>query len=344
MTAKLVVEHRPASPIKVLESTEGGVMRFEAVVSEVDFVNRNGRRYPREVLWPAFETMKENLAKHPGLVDHPGFFDPASISGIGLMWEDFFMEGHQVIGRARIVNTQRGRDLAAAIEAGVAVGFSTRGYGSGEQKEIDGRTVYELTDYSFSPDGSVDAVINPSVHHARLRGFTKEELDQMNEELQKAKADLEAANSARETAEAALAEANGRVGALETERTDLQNEIEGLRADLEAAQAELVQFRADQEASQLEAKLVSLTSEHRFGATIRAEVNKLRESGLPINGDNLEVIVTNLTALVEGAAGAANEGSEGEPRGDLQTEEDTETPTVELTEEEIEQLRNAGLL
>ena len=71
---------------RVLEN-EGGVFRFEAVVSQADFLNRNRRIYPEGVLFPAFERLNDRLAERPGLVDHPAF-GPSSVSDIGILQFD----------------------------------------------------------------------------------------------------------------------------------------------------------------------------------------------------------------------------------------------------------------
>lgn len=345
---ELLIEHR-VSPVKVVESDGSGSIRFEAVVSEVDYVNGNGRMYPRDVMWPAFEAMMQKITRHPGLVDHPGYFEPSSVSDVGVAWETFWLEGNLIVGRGRVVSTQKGKDLAAAIEAGVEIGFSTRGYGKSRDVQMDGRTVERMETYSFDPDGSIDAVINPSVRHARVRGYTKEELEKMDEELKQAKEALDAAETAKAEAEQKLAEVEDKLAAAEESRQAAEArvaELEGAKTTLEARVAELEAelARRDEEhaASQLEAKLLTLTGEHRFGAAIRAEVKKLAESGVAVTLENIETFVATFTALVESAAGAANEVG-GAPRGDIRTDEDEDEGET-LTPEQREELEKAGLL
>lgn len=329
----LIVEHR-VSPVRLLESDGSGTLRFEAVVSEADYVNGNRRLYPREVLWPAFEALLEKLARHPGLVDHPGPYDPSSVSDIGIVWEHFWMEGNLVMGRGRVVPTQRGKDLQAAMEAGVEIGFSTRGYGYGTEEQLDGKTITRMESYKFDPDGSVDAVINPSVRHARLRGYAKEDQEKMENELKQAAEALEAAQAAQKGAEAKLGEAEQRAA-----------EASARADELAAKVAELEKALADREAASIadkvEAKLLALTSEHRFGAAIRTEVKKLAESGIQLAPDNIATYVAAFAGLVESAATASAEGAA--PRGDLSTHEDAE-PEEALSAEKRQELMDAGLL
>lgn len=320
MTRKLVVESR-ATKVKVLEAAEDGSFRFEATVSEADYTNANRRRYPMEVLWPAFERMKNRLEMHPGLVDHPGFFDPASVSDVGIMWEDFWKEGNLIVGRGRIIPTAKGKDLEAAMAAGVHTGFSTRGYGDTEEQTIDGQTVNVMVAYDFAPDGSVDAVINPSVRHARIRNFRKEDLD-MDEELKQALEAKGAAEGKLAEAQAALTTATERVTTLESQNADLTAKLDIANAriaELEAAEAGAAAQRAENE---LTAKLNELVEGHPFAPAIIAEA---RELGVTV--ENAERLVPRLKALVEAAASQHNEGEGGNPRGDLRTDEDADPKT-----------------
>lgn len=330
---------------RVLEAGEGGVFRFEAVVSEADFLNRNRRLYPESVLFPAFEALNRKLEERPGLVDHPGPFDGPSVSSIGIRWEGFHFEGKKVIGRGRIVPTQRGKDLQAAIEAGVAVGFSTRGYGASEEIDHeDGGKARRMTHFDLE---TVDAVTDPSVYHARTRHFTKEENERMEKELQEAKSALSAA-------EARIAELEGKVAAAEKAAESalaLAEQLQAAEEKLSAAEARVAELEAqvaDAEAEKakaaLESKLVELTAEHRFGAAIRNEVKALQESGIPVTLENVEGLVARFRSLVEAAGAAANDG--GTPRGDLSTEEDAgnEGRTQnELSEAELAELKAMGL-
>lgn len=338
---RLFIEHR-VSPIKVVENNGGGSLRFEAVISEVDYVNNNGRMYPLNVVWPAFEGMMQNIARHPGLVDHPGYFEPASVSAVGVVWETFWLEGNLIVGRGRIVPTQKGKDLAAAIEAGIEIGFSTRGYGKSRNVQMDGRTVEMIETYTFDPDGGIDAVINPSVRHARVRGFTKEEIDKMDEELKQIKEALDATEIAKVEAEQKLVEAEAKLAVFEARISELEGVKMTLEARVADLEAELARRDKEHAAYLLETKLFTLTNEHRFGAAIRAEIKKLAESGVAVTLENIETLVATFTALVESAASAVNETG-GLPRGDLHTEED-EGMVDTLTPEQREELERAGLI
>jgi hypothetical protein len=288
-------------------------------------------------MWPAFEAVNTAIERHPGTVDHPDPYGAISVDDLGIAWESFRREGSLIIGLGRIIPTVRGKNLQAAMEAGVAIGFSTRGRGAGEEQQIAGRTIYVLSEYQLD---TVDAVLDPSVGHARIRSFTKEEKEQMDKELETAQEatrvaearvgeleqQLSEATSAREAAEAQVAERDERISALEARVSELEGELESRQDDA------------------LEAKLISLTSGHRFAPTIISQAK-----ALGVNLENAENIVSVLAGMVEGIAAAHNEdvpADEGQPRGKVDTNEDVETPAKnedELTEAQREELKLAGL-
>ena len=229
------------------------------------------------------------------------------------------------------------------MEAGIAVGFSTRGFG--EQEEFvaaDGKPANRMMAYDLE---TVDAVVSPSVKHARVRNFTKEETETMEEELREAKAALEAALARiaeLESAETVPASENAAVVA---ERDELKTTLEAAQAqvaELEAAAAELTTLKAEAAKTAAEndltAKLNELTEGHRFAPTI---VTKARELGVSL--ETVERVVETLKGLVEAAGAAANE--QVPPRGDLSSDEDAEaTVTVKYTAEQLKDLREGNLM
>jgi hypothetical protein len=292
--------------------------------------------YPEQVMWPAFEAVNAQIERHPGTVDHPDPYGPVSVDDLGIAWESFRREGSLIIGVGRIIDTHRGKNLRAAMEAGVAVGFSTRGRGLGEEQQIADRTVYVLSEYELD---TVDAVVDPSVGHARIRSFTKEEKEQMDKELETAQEatrvaetrvveleqQLSEATSAREAAEGLVAERDTRIAELEARVDELNAQINEGAVDA------------------LEAKLISLTNGHRFAATIIAQAK-----ALGVSLENAENVVSVLAGVIEGVAASHNEdiADQGEPRGDVSTNEDVETPAEDanaISEEKLAELRLAGL-
>lgn len=334
-----IIEQTERRAVKVLEnSAESGVFRFEAVVSEADFVNQNRRKYPMEVLWPAFERMQLKIEQHPGLIDHPDFFSPGSVTDAGIMWEEFWKEGNLIYGRGRIIPTEKGKALQAVIEAGVLIGFSTRGYGESEEQTEDGRTIEVMVKYDFKNDGSVDAVLNPSVRHARVRNYRKEDIDTMDEELQKAIEAKGVAENKLVEANTALEAANGKITTLEGSVADLTAQLEAANAKIAELTEKVAEIEAAEAANILTAKLNELVEGHPFAAAIIAEA---RELGVTV--ENAERLIPRLKTLVESAAARGNE--QGEPRGEIRTNEDTDpTDNDGLTDEQREELAGTGLI
>lgn len=331
--------------VRVLEADGSGVVHFEAVVSEADFLNRNRRVYPESVLFPAFERLNEEISKWKaqgfkgaaGAIDHPE--GHMSISDQGLAWEEFIFEGKKVIGRGFIVPTAKGRDLQAVVQAGLPAGFSTRGWADSETFEAeDGKPAKRMLALDLE---TVDAVSDPSVMHARITRVIKEETDKMEEELKQAQEALAAALARVAELEALVAEANTARDAVVATDAEAEAKTEALVArvaELEAVVAEAAKVTADNE---LTAKLNELTEGHRFAPTIIAEA---RELGVTI--ETAEKVVSRLTTLVEGVAAASN--GAGAPKGDTSTEEDAEAVVEDTkptrTEQELADLKAAGLL
>lgn len=335
---ELYIEERRV-PVRMLEDAGDGFVRFEAVVSEADFINRNRRIYPESVLFPAFEQLNARLAERPGLVDHPVY--SASVSDIGILWEGFHFEGKQVIGRGLIVPTAKGKDLAAVMQAGVAVGFSTRGYGVSEEIDYEGGKARRLVEFELE---AVDAVVDPSVYHARVRSFTKEETERMENELKQAQEALAEANARVEALTSELANLRSDQDSAQATIAELRNQLAEAQERVKTLESELTEARREQAEMQLEARINELTVEHRFGATIRAKIKSLRESGVPVTLENVEALVGSLRELVEAAGAAANE--EGTPRGVVGGYEEEGEVTEDndgLTDEELESLRVMGL-
>jgi hypothetical protein len=336
--AQLMEYHFSGAVQLVEDASEPGQekkLRFKAIVSEADMLNGNRRIYPETVLNEAFTSLNTAIAEGraaPGLVDHPGW-DGASLADIGIKWERFYPMNKTWWGEGTVVPTAKGRDLAAALEALVPVGFSTRGYG--ESEEItweDGKPAQRMKALELV---TVDGVVNPSVRHARVQSFAKENLEVNVEELQKALEEAVAKHEALvstneghastiESLNALVESLTARVAALETVEAELRTQIE--------AQAEQAAEYA------LTNKLNELTAGHRFAATI---ISEARELGATI--ETAEKIVSRLTHLIEAAATASAEQSS-QPRGDVSSDEDREEEVDDkLTEAQKDDLRAAGL-
>lgn len=153
-TTPILISERLA-PIKgtvtreeVMESGKKKILHT-AKVSHAGKVNQNNRLYPREVITANIDRLKPLLADGflTGAVDH-GY--GGNLQDTCLLWRDIWMEADGAV-KAKfevIVKHSKGSDFQAQIDAGMAVGFSTSGYGSAHAPSAAERLAYGLGDDS----------------------------------------------------------------------------------------------------------------------------------------------------------------------------------------------------
>lgn len=103
-----------------------------ALVGRADVVNKNGRLYPRAAWERVIEHANGVLCpagRLGGAVDHQAEADGGKLRDTCLRWSRLWIEPDgAVYGEFTVVEGHsRGRDLAALMEAKVAIGFSTYG-------------------------------------------------------------------------------------------------------------------------------------------------------------------------------------------------------------------------
>jgi hypothetical protein len=168
---QLLVETIPAT-FKILDeasSTQKGQsvkIRCEHM-SVADEVNGNGRLYPFETWSREIGKLQTKLESSQlvGAADHPE--DGRSrITDAAIKWTAVGMNGKTTWGEGEIIPTAKGKDLEALVRSGVTVGISSRGYGSGVQRNMNGRMVTVVSeDFSLQ---TFDAVLGQSVEGAHL--------------------------------------------------------------------------------------------------------------------------------------------------------------------------------
>lgn len=159
---------------------------FEAKIGQADKKNQNGRIYPRAV-WQDqidhFMTMEGTKTRLddgqlPGAVDHQAWTSDGNLRDNCIIWRELSMDvDGGVFGKFEVVEKHSvGANLKANIDAGMAIGFSTYGYGTGHEAGDAERRQYGLSDteYCVIMDRNfklkkVDAVDDPSVIDARMK-------------------------------------------------------------------------------------------------------------------------------------------------------------------------------
>jgi hypothetical protein len=153
----------------VVEAAENGKKKFaiEGVFMQSDTVNRNGRVYPRAILEGEVDRyskkyVRENRAL--GELNHPSG-PTVNLDKVSHLITDLRMEGKDVIGKAKLLETPCGQIAQNLLEAGVRLGVSSRGMGS--LKENRGYKEVQK-DFMLS---AVDIVADPSAPNAFVNGI-----------------------------------------------------------------------------------------------------------------------------------------------------------------------------
>lgn len=132
--------------------------------------NRNGRSYPTATLVKEANRYKDEYIttkRSLGELNHPESIavNPKEASHI---ITDLWVEGDNIMGKAKILDTPNGRIVKALMDEGVSLGVSSRGFGS--LKEVNGvKEVQE--DFHLA---TVDIVQDPSAPHAFVNGIMED--------------------------------------------------------------------------------------------------------------------------------------------------------------------------
>ena len=129
------------------KNSDARFRKVEGVAAKGNMVNRNARYYSTEILRNAVEKIQAEVQgnKFLGEVEHPWEVRSA-LERAAVKFTNIWMDGDLCKFEGIIMHTARGKELEAILEAGVAVGVSTRGYGSAKIKDIGGQEVEEIQD------------------------------------------------------------------------------------------------------------------------------------------------------------------------------------------------------
>jgi len=155
-----------------------GGMILSGIMQKADHVNGNGRVYPHKVLMKEIKNygklVKERRAL--GELDHPED-SVINLKNASHLVTDIWMEGKDVKGKIKVLDTPSGKVLQELVRADVNVGISSRGMGS--VTESNGQTMVE-DDFQLI---CFDMVSEPSTPGAFMM---KEAKDYKNEVFTKA--------------------------------------------------------------------------------------------------------------------------------------------------------------
>ena len=156
---KFLREATDFSSVKLITEGINKDLFIEGIFAQAELKNRNGRVYPKKIMESAVTRYTEEfVAKNRALgeLSHPDNRPTVKPEFASHLITKFQMEGNDVMGKAKILNTPQGQIVKGLLEGGVQLGVSTRGLGSVVQKE----------DTSFVGDDfmlmAVDVVSDPS--------------------------------------------------------------------------------------------------------------------------------------------------------------------------------------
>jgi hypothetical protein len=199
---KLIAEYTEQNIECLVEAKEGGGKNYtiEGVFAQAEQKNRNGRIYPQAIMEAAVNKYsKEQVAtkRAVGELNHPDG-PTVNLDKVSHLITDLKVEGKDVVGKARILDTPMGQIVQGLLEGGVQLGVSTRGMGSLERR---GDAMYVKDDFMLN---TIDIVQDPSAPGAFVNGIMEgvdwiwnngiieaQEIEKMETEIKKApRADL----------------------------------------------------------------------------------------------------------------------------------------------------------
>lgn len=151
------------------EQTENGKQYYiEGIFMQSDVQNRNGRSYPQQVLFREAtrydnEYIKNNRAY--GELGHPQG-PTINLERACVMHKELRIEGKNVIGKSKVLDTPYGRIVKNLIDEGASLGVSSRGMGTTSKK--NGVNEVNSDFYLATP---ADVVADPSAPSAFVQGI-----------------------------------------------------------------------------------------------------------------------------------------------------------------------------
>jgi hypothetical protein len=197
---QLIIEEPYFSPVEVLETNDIQIIkeeydrqtkfpkvRFKAILQEADVINKNGRKYPKQILQEVVDYFNNIIKVRkgiPGELNHPLVEGELAkqrmaridLDNIAVIYKKFDFDGKYVIAEAVTASTRKGVDLYGLIvEDGYNVGFSLRALGSVKPIfEENGQKVL-LVEKIYKPV-TYDVVDNPSHAVAKILELNESEI------------------------------------------------------------------------------------------------------------------------------------------------------------------------
>mgnify|MGYP003677822945 CR=1 FL=1 len=158
------------SSTNLVEEKDGKKNYFiEGVFMQADLKNRNGRRYPKSVMETEVKRYTtENIKKNRafGELGHPDG-PTINLERVSHMITNLEMDGSNVMGKAKIMDTPYGKIVKNLMDEGATLGVSSRGMGSLKAGK-DGSSEVQGDFYLAT---AADIVADPSAPDAFVNGI-----------------------------------------------------------------------------------------------------------------------------------------------------------------------------
>lgn len=119
-----------------------GGMILSGIMQMTETLNGNGRRYQHATMVREIENYQKLVKERRALgeLDHPDD-SVITLANVSHSVTKIWMEGNNVMGKIKVLNTPSGKILQELVNGGVTVGVSSRGMGS--VREENGQTIVE---------------------------------------------------------------------------------------------------------------------------------------------------------------------------------------------------------
>lgn len=156
---KFLRESTDTSDIRLITEGIQKELFIEGIFAQAETKNRNGRVYPKKIMESAVKTYVNEFVSSKralGELSHPENRPTVKPELASHLITEFRMDGNNVMGKAKILNTPQGQIVKGLLEGGVKLGVSTRGLGSVTERA---GSTYVGDDYTLM---AVDVVSDPS--------------------------------------------------------------------------------------------------------------------------------------------------------------------------------------
>ena len=156
---KFLRESISTSDVRMITEGIQKELFIEGIFAQAETKNRNGRVYPKKIMESAVGKYCEEFVSSKralGELSHPENRPTVKPELASHLITEFRMDGNNVMGKAKILNTPQGQIVKSLLEGGVKLGVSPRGLGSVTERA---GSTYVGDDYTLM---AVDVVSDPS--------------------------------------------------------------------------------------------------------------------------------------------------------------------------------------